>query len=257
MAKEDKILFTIVTVTYNSKETLEPTIKSVAMQDYKNYEYLVIDGGSTDGTQDIIKKYENNINTWVSERDEGIYDAMNKATRMAKGEWILFLNSGDLFVSHNILSTLAIHMQDCEYDVIYGDILIDSNGDRITKEADEPCNMHRMYFCHQSAFVRTKILKEMPFDTRFKMSADLHFFKRCYTNGLSFFHLHEPLVFYDRNGISNTNRVAGLLDNVRVIKDLDKGDEKFIFLLRLYFVIYRIKISSIFKKKKSLERENS
>lgn len=253
MAKEEKILFTVVTVTYNSKDNLEPTIKSVAMQDFRNYEYLVIDGGSNDGTQDIIKKYENNITSWVSEADGGIYDAMNKAVKIAKGEWVVFLNSGDCFVSHNVLSTLAIHMQNCEYDVIYGDILIDSKGDRVIKEASEPCNKHRMYFCHQSAFVRTDILREMPFDLRFKMSADLHFFKRCYAVGKSFFHLHEPLVFFDRNGISNTNRIAGLRDNVQVVKDLDKGKERFEFLLRLYFVIYRIKLSSLFNKKKCRE----
>lgn len=234
-------IFTIVTVCYNCIDTIEATIKSVILQDFKDYEFIIIDGGSTDGTVDIIKRYANNLTYWSSEKDNGIYDGMNKGIKHAKGEWIEFLNCGDLFVDFHVLTNVNEHISN-DIDIIYGDIIIEKHGEMVVKEALEPCNKQRMYFCHQSAFVRTSIMKKMPYDLRYKMSADFHFFKCCYYQGLNFSHLHTPLVIYDRNGVSNTNRLSGLEDNVRVIKSLDHGMEKFKLLAHLYFVIYRIKL---------------
>ena len=96
----------VITVCYNDRERIEKTILSVLSQSYGNLEYIVIDGGSTDGTVDIIKKYANRIAYFVSESDEGIYDAMNKGLRKAVGEWVCFLNAGDLFVSESVLNTI-------------------------------------------------------------------------------------------------------------------------------------------------------
>ena len=98
--KEPKI--TVVTVTYNAKDFLEETIQSVISQTYKNIEYIIIDGGSTDGTVDIIKKYEDKIDYWVSEPDSGISDAFNKGVQQSNG-YILMLNAGDIFIHNNIL----------------------------------------------------------------------------------------------------------------------------------------------------------
>ena len=92
---------TVVTVTYNAQDYLEKTIQSIISQSYSDIEYIIIDGGSTDGTLDIIKKYEKNITYWVSESDNGIYDAMNKGIKKASGEWINFMNAGDGFVDTN------------------------------------------------------------------------------------------------------------------------------------------------------------
>lgn len=96
-------LISVVTVSYNAVLTIEQTILSVINQTYPHIEYIIIDGGSTDGTVDIIKKYANRIAYWVSEPDKGIYDAMNKGIRTAKGEWINFMNAGDLFYSKDTL----------------------------------------------------------------------------------------------------------------------------------------------------------
>ncbi|MEG1749616.1 MAG: glycosyltransferase family 2 protein [Tannerellaceae bacterium] len=248
----NKVEFSIITVTYNSKKTLEKTILSVLGQSYKDYEYIIIDGKSTDGTADVILQYKHALSTWVSEKDQGIYDAMNKGIRIASGKWILFMNSGDLFVDSHVLQMVADEIAtDNATDILYGDILIEKRGSLTIKPAAEPCNKQRMYFCHQSAFTRTKILKTMPFDTHFKMSADLHFFKRCYYKGLRFKHIKQPVAIFDRNGISNTNRLAGLLDNVSVVKAIDVTPQKEFFLLRLYFVIIRIRVSNFFKHYKS------
>ena len=104
MAYKPKI--TVVTVCYNAAVTIEKTILSVVGQTYNNIEYLIIDGGSKDDTLAIIKKYESNISKWISEPDKGIYDAMNKAIKMATGEWINFMNAGDCFATNDVLEKI-------------------------------------------------------------------------------------------------------------------------------------------------------
>jgi glycosyltransferase involved in cell wall biosynthesis len=109
----------IITVTYNAEKYLEQTIKSIMEQDYPNIEYIIIDGASTDGTIDIIKKYEKYITRWISESDNGIYDAMNKGIKLTTGNWINFMNAGDGFSSENILS--SIFYKNYNFDVLYSD----------------------------------------------------------------------------------------------------------------------------------------
>ncbi|OAV75351.1 PGL/p-HBAD biosynthesis glycosyltransferase [Bacteroidales bacterium Barb7] len=234
-------LITVVTVAYNSIGTLEKTIQSVITQDYSNTEYILIDGGSTDGSIDMIKKYASRLSAWISEKDNGIYHAMNKGIQMASGEWICFLNSGDVFADTSILGK-AVQAITCLSDspqVVYGNILVRNPDGTLTERiAKEPCNIHRMYFCHQSAFVKTSLMKNYLFDERYKFSADLKFFKQCYYNRQAFIHLNLPVVIYDTNGISNTRREDGLRDNIAVVKATDRGLKKYLFLLRLYFVIY-------------------
>ena len=97
---------TVITVVYNCHDTIEATILSVINQTYDNVEYIIIDGGSKDGTVDVIKKYQDQINYWVSEPDEGIYEAMNKGIDKASGDWINFMNSGDSFTSDKVLNSI-------------------------------------------------------------------------------------------------------------------------------------------------------
>lgn len=104
MHERNKI--SIITISFNAIEGIERTICSVINQTYTNIEYIIIDGGSTDGTVDIIKKYENKITKWISEPDKGIYDAMNKGIKMASGEWINFMNAGDRFANKTVLAEI-------------------------------------------------------------------------------------------------------------------------------------------------------
>jgi glycosyltransferase involved in cell wall biosynthesis len=239
-------LITIITVVYNSVANLEKTIRSVTEQDYSRIEYIVIDGGSTDGSIHIIRKWESNLSAWISEKDKGIYDAMNKGIRMTSGDWVCFLNSGDVFVDSQIIGKVAkeIDQSTENQDIVYGNILV-QKADGLFKEriAKEPCNIHRMHFCHQSAFVRRELLQKFGFDERHPMSADLKFFKQCYYNGTSSVHLNFPVVIYDTSGVSNTSREQGLRDNIAVIKEIDTGLKKYLFLFRLYFVIYWRKLA--------------
>ena len=114
---------TVVTVTYNAAESLEKTILSVLQQNYSNVEYIIIDGGSTDGSVEIIKKYSDKIAYWVSEPDRGIYDAMNKGIRKATGEWINFMNAGDLFFHESTLSSVFSKQNHSLYDIMYSDVM--------------------------------------------------------------------------------------------------------------------------------------
>ena len=118
----------IITVCFNSSKTIEETIQSVLSQDYPNIEYLVIDGGSIDGTQTIIQKYQGKIASWVSEPDQGMYAAMNKGISMATGDVIGILNSDDVYVSSRAVSELMYVMSKAKADVVFADlILVDQN----------------------------------------------------------------------------------------------------------------------------------
>jgi glycosyltransferase involved in cell wall biosynthesis len=239
-ANIESISLSVITVVYNGAALLEQTIRSVAEQTYPFIEYIVVDGASTDKTLDIIHQHQSVITKWISEKDTGIYNAMNKGIAMANGQWICLLNSGDVFVDHQTVQMIVDALtQSADYDIVYGNILVkNKTGDLIEKVASKPCNKHRMIFCHQSAFVKTELLRKYPFDEQYRMSADLKFFKQCYIAHHKFLQLHFPVVVYNTEGVSNTRRIDGLKENIRVIKEMDKWLEKNIFLLRLYFVIY-------------------
>lgn len=231
------MIVTIITVCRNHAKELERTIRSVESQTWQEKEYLVIDGASTDDTLDVIKAHEASITRWVSEPDQGIYDAMNKGVKMAKGEWVIFMNAGDTFAGDDTLQKVFGSPQDA--DVIYGDVI---KGE-LVKKAEAPRNAHRMFYCHQSAFVRTSCLREFPFDIRHRMSADFKQVKQLYLSGKRFRQLDFPVANFDTQGVSNRNRSAGLYDNIQVIRETDRLWEQVRLLPRLWitYLICRIR----------------
>ena len=230
------MIVTIITVCRNHAQELERTIRSVESQTWQEKEYLVIDGASTDDTLDVIKAHEVSITRWVSEPDQGIYDAMNKGVRMAQGEWVIFMNAGDTFASDDTLQ--RVFGSPLDADVIYGDVI---KGE-LVKKAEDPRNAHRMFYCHQSAFVRTRCLREFPFDIRHRMSADFKQVKQLYLSGKTFRQLDFPVANFDTQGVSNRNRSAGLYDNIQVIRETDSLWEQMKLLPRLYFTYLLCKI---------------
>ena len=128
-----KPLISIITVVFNGEKKLEKTILSVINQTYDNLEYIVIDGSSKDGTIDIVKKYEDKINYWVSEKDSGIYEAMNKGILASKGDYINFMNAGDFFTKNNLVSEVVNILASEEIDFLYGDFNIGNNNYQISK----------------------------------------------------------------------------------------------------------------------------
>lgn len=202
---------TVITVVYNAVYDIEKTIRSVIDQSYNNIEYIVIDGGSKDGTLDIIKQYTEQISLWISEPDKGIYDAMNKGIIKATGDWINFMNAGDYFYSSNSVSDMFnLPLNEYkDYAVIYGDAEFRLNSFSYIIEAQKSQPDRFMPFSHQAAFVRTELAKKNPFDTRYKIAADTEFFLRLTKEGLIFSRIPVVVCSYDSSqGISAQNEVA-------------------------------------------------
>lgn len=229
-------LVTVVTVCYNAGTMLSKTMESVGQQSYPNLEYIIVDGGSTDGTQEILRDYKGKLDKFISETDNGIYDAMNKGVQLSSGAWIIFMNAGDTFYDRDTIANIFSDPIPEEVKVVYGDVAKpDSEGSLSIKRAQQPHNSHRMFFCHQSAFARRKSLIEHPFDTRHRLSADFKFFKTLILNGDRFMYVNTPISVFDVTGISNSSRSKGLKDNISVIKELDSLSDKLRLLPRLYF----------------------
>ncbi|GHT63960.1 glycosyl transferase [Bacteroidia bacterium] len=193
----------IVTVTYNAVSVLEETILSIINQIYNNIEYIVIDGGSTDGTLDIIKKYEDRLSYWISEPDKGIYDAMNKGIDRASGDWINFMNAGDLFYSNTIIQELVdMHYFDDNEAIIYGNRLVNKNGLLEAAISDLKPIKHRMDIFHQSCFVPVDLHKNFPFDISYKIAGDYDFFYRMINNHVKFIKTDLDICIFLLGGVS-------------------------------------------------------
>jgi len=153
----------IITVCLNNKEGLEKTIKSVAGQSFSDFEFLIVDGGSTDGSYEVIQKNLDHINAWVSEKDKGIYNAMNKGTSMANGEYCFFLNSDDILASSNTLERIF----NCNpgADIIYGNLAIMKNG-RLKKALKYPRHLdaYSFYRTQSSIHQQAALIKRKVFD---------------------------------------------------------------------------------------------
>lgn len=195
----------IVTVCYNAVDTIETTILSIINQGYANKEFVVIDGGSNDGTLDIINKYSDSIDFILSEPDHGIYDAMNKGIKASSGRWINFMNSGDVFYDNHVLSkTFANRDIHEEVEVVYGDVCL-KRGEALEdfKAVKLSLFYKCMPFCHQSCFVRSDIIS--PFDTKFKLAADYNFFYHLYYSKGEKAFLYVPItisVYESAEGVS-------------------------------------------------------
>lgn len=198
---------TVITVTYNCDKLLLKTIRSIAVQEYDNLEYIIIDGNSTDKTLDIIKDNLKDISFWISENDSGIYDAMNKGIRFSSGEWIIFMNAGDTFSHQNVLKNIFQDTQLIEYDVVYGDVILQYSNYSYIKRALPLTKMdHKLSFCHQSSFVRRSVISEYMFNTKYKLAADYDLFFRLYKDSYKFLYVNTPIsIFESESGAANNN----------------------------------------------------
>ena len=166
--KSDNYKISIVTVVFNGFYEIENTIKSVINQSYKNLEYIIVDGGSTDGTIDIIKNYSDNISNWISEKDDGIYYAMNKANKMANGDYILFLNAGDVFISNEIVETVFKTVSNDLFSLVAGRTKVYYKKIDLDVVSPNP-NKKGYLFSHQSTFINKSIYKQLSYNTIFSI----------------------------------------------------------------------------------------
>jgi putative colanic acid biosynthesis glycosyltransferase len=234
-----EIKLSIVVVSLNTKNEFIKTIGSINSQVYKNYEIIVIDGDSSDGTVDEILKVKENFSNFIIEKDKGIYDAMNKGIRLSKGEWIFFLNSGDIFYNKNILEKIFSNYVD-DKDVIFGDTVIESNNLKYFSLGREfKNNTVIMPFCHQSCLIKKNILIQKLFNLDYKLSSDFNLMLSLFLSNKIFFKINEIFSLVDGSGISNLHRQKVLSENINTLKQFDK--KKFIYKLYLLKVIEFLK----------------
>uniref|UniRef100_C6E0L2 Glycosyl transferase family 2 n=1 Tax=Geobacter sp. (strain M21) TaxID=443144 RepID=C6E0L2_GEOSM len=198
-----KPLVTVITVVFNGQKHIEETIQSVICQTYDNVEYIIIDGGSTDGTVDLIRKYREQIDYWVSEDDEGIYDAMNKGIKLAQGTWIALLNSDDYYVDKDALYTLSEVGE--IYDVAVSDVIILTAHSKKLFAVDyrRPSYLNIPYM-HTGMFFRKKAYYEAGYyDIRYKIASDIEYVFRHKSLGSNIIKLSLPLVCMRDDGASS------------------------------------------------------
>lgn len=213
--------FSVITVTYNAQEVIEATIASVQEQTFTDFEYIVIDGASTDLTTELLRKYNSLISTLVIEKDKGIYDAMNKGIKHATGEFILFLNAGDRLYSPDTLKIVANNVS-TDTKIISGEYVIvedtkTTKGNFIkTKPCTLPFLRKDFYACHQSIFIHSSIISE--FNQEYKLLADyksvLDAQKGCSSNEIN--HIQEPIVYYLKGGVSDIKFLENLGERIKL-----------------------------------------
>ncbi len=201
----DMFKISIITITYNSEEHLEQTIQSVAAQTYSNIEHIVIDGGSTDGTLDIIKRHEQHLDYWASEPDDGIADAMNKGIALASGDFVYFLHSDDYLGSNDAISKACGYLTRKD-DVFLFNIYLEKAGKR---KLHRPRGFNawlqfKTGVYHQSAICSKRLFQEIGlFDTDFRIAMDHDFFLRAYKRGITAVKVDLPLGTMRMTGVSS------------------------------------------------------
>ena len=247
----EKNKISIITVVKNSSNTIEKTIKSVLAQEYKNLEYIIIDGGSTDGTLEIIKEYKKNISIFLTEKDNGIWDAMNKGIKHATGDIIGFLNADDFYYP-NALKTINKYFENNEIDFLFGSVkkykLLYGYYPKIIKWSFGFYTSHSVGF-----FIKTKKHKEVGFYDLSFLSADLDFFYKMIINyklkGVST-KKNEVIGEFSKGGFSSRiNYINHLqdLNNIRIKNGQNKYFVYFLFLIKILKKPFKF-IKGYFKK---------
>ncbi|HTB53374.1 MAG TPA: glycosyltransferase family 2 protein [Ferruginibacter sp.] len=233
---------TIITVTYNSAQFVEDCINSVIAQDYEDIEYIVVDGGSTDETVSIIKRYENKIATWVSEKDKGMYDAINKGMKMATGDIIGLLNSDDLLASTNVISSIVASFKAQRVDCIYADLVyVDRYNTQKLVRYWKGLSYKRRRFnygwmpAHPTFYVRKEIVDQLgEYESHFFTAADYEFMSRLlYLYRISAYYLPMLTVKMRTGGASNVSFYSRFRANRRDYLSMKKNKMPFPFIVSL------------------------
>ncbi|GAB2520345.1 glycosyltransferase family 2 protein [Spirosoma aerophilum] len=230
-------VFSIITVTYNAISTLEKTVQSVLRQDKTLFEYIIIDGGSSDGTVDCIEKYQDDLSYWISETDKGIYDAMNKGLDKAKGNWILFLGADDRLYP-DIISKVSNHLDD-SLDIIFGDVLF-SNGERYNSEFNIKTILNNTVH-HQGAFYNKRLFTDFRYDISIKAMADYELNLLIYLSGKKRKKIRFDIAECDIQGASSDVNLS--LEELQLVHSKFYSPVSGFFLSKLiklkYFLHYR------------------
>ncbi len=245
----------IITINYNSKKDLESTIISVINQSYPNIEYIVIDGASSDGSIEIIKKYEKYISYWVSEPDRGIYDAMNKGLDFASGSWINFKNSGDRFFNKESLASIDLDKYGKEgIDIVYGpsynlygNIIIDSLN--VYNLDLGKLYLGRTMPPHQSSLFKFDLFKKYRYPIEYKISSDYDFILKMYLDGRKIVFDNNLITLFKMGGVSTKNEILTVREKYLITKKYFPIQK---IILNYTILLTEVYIKSMFKKSKLL-----
>lgn len=250
-------MISIITATFNSAKTLKDTIQSVLSQTNKDFEYLIIDGGSTDETIDIVKSYESEFSgrlKWVSEKDHGIYDAMNKGIKMASGDVVGILNSDDYFTSNDILQTVDNAFKSHEIDAIYGDIhfIRDGNPQKCVRYYSS--RMFRPFWlrfgfmpAHPSFYCKREIFdKAGLYSLDYKIGADYEMMVRLFKrHKIKSLYVNKDFVTMRTGGASNNNvrsRLTLIEEDVKACRVNGIYTNRFFIMLKFLYKIFEFRI---------------
>ena len=227
--------YSIITINYNNCDGLRRTIESVVNQSCKDYEYIVIDGGSTDGSREVIEEYADHIDYWVSEPDKGIYNAMNKGIKVAHGDYLNFMNSGDYFYDENVLSNTLPHLN---ADIVTGKSINEDLSARAFHVSNHP-SMIQFYHNtvdHQASFIAKKLFDNSFYDENYKIVSDWKFYiENIIFQNCTFSLMPVTVAFFQNGGISEVQKelnevermdVLGKLFPPRVLKDFERFNDK-------------------------------
>jgi len=208
--KSDLPLISVITVVYNGEKFLKNAINSIKNQSYKNIEYIIIDGGSKDGTLEIIEQYRDVVDELIIENDNGIYDAMNKGVKLAKGEYIGFLNSDDWYEADALYSVFISSEFDSRYDFIYANLCIcDSNGNYIYTYKSSLHNIkNKMTIGHPSVFIKSNVLKSTLFDLNFPIASDYDLVLNLLDKKVSLLYIDKVIVNFRLDGMSSNKNIG-------------------------------------------------
>ncbi len=227
------INLSIITINLNNKTGLERTMQSVFNQSYTDFEYIIIDGCSTDGSIDVLNGYEEKITYWVAEKDNGIYNAMNKGIVKAKGEYCLFLNSGDYLYDNYVLENIFIGNP--TEDILYGNVLIDFEKYQTLKILPQKITLFFLFkdtICHQVAFISKKLFDKIAlYQESFQIASDYDFFLKAFIqHNCSSKYYDLTISVYNTNGISSKYEFAELIKKERNLIQTTNLDSKVIDL---------------------------
>lgn len=210
-------LLSIITINYNNADGLLRTVESVLSQTEKDFEYIVIDGGSTDASKDILRKHETSFSYCISEKDAGIYNAMNKGWRKASGKYCLFLNSGDYLYDKNVIEK-AIHvLENSKQEVVYGDLNIFDNTNSIIRRFGEPVSLYYFYYDflpHPASFIQRALLEQLNgYRENYRVISDWIFFIEAFVAKATFAKVDLIVSAFNNLGISSGSNLNGLEKN--------------------------------------------
>ncbi len=246
----DTYRISIITITFNNLSGLKDTVNSVIKQDNCNYELIIIDGLSSDGTNEYLNSLNHDNFKKVSEKDNGIYDAMNKGINLAKGEWIIFMNAGDTFNSKYVLKDFILN--DFKDDLIYGNCIIKYNTGIKRVSVPKPLNQlwKGMSFSHQSVFVRSNLMKSKRFNTKYKYCADFDFIFSLYFDNRNFHYWNYSISNIEAGGISDDKRYLATKEVLQVNQKINPSFKNYLYFVpNIIWGFLVVKIKSILPKK--------